>query len=77
MKFKVRYVDVYREIALEESIIHNVKISIENIFVDYLNARYSATMRKSNKNKTQKAFLTLDKKIEVVTLHFKLIKIQF
>jgi hypothetical protein len=64
-------VDVYREIALEQSIIQNVKISIESIFVDYLNARYNATMVKSKKNKEHKDFLTLDEKIEVVSLHFK------
>lgn len=64
---KDRYVDAYKEIALEKSVLQNLKFSIENLFVHYLNARYEATQMK--KIKTDSG--NLDAKLEIVTCHFK------
>jgi len=37
---KERYVNTYKEIAIERSMLQNVKLYIQNLIVDYMNVRY-------------------------------------
>jgi hypothetical protein len=65
---KERYVDTYKEIPLEQSVLQNVKLYIHNLIVDYMNVRYKKILMKKSKRISN---TVLEENIETVTLNFR------
>lgn len=63
--------NTYKEIKMEKSLSDNVKLYVQNLFVDYMDERYKSTMIKSKGKSSRGKSTELDLKIEEISLRFR------